>query len=120
MLADGPIEQTNAQYLCEEKGRILVDFVGRYERLGEDMADVAEILGFPDFRLPHLNVSRRSRYSDYYDDALVAKLRPSFRQDCELFGYDIAGPAPLGIYDRLKRTRLARISSRLVARVFFD
>jgi hypothetical protein len=52
-------------FICDADGKILMDFVGRYERLDEDFAVVAKTL-HRNVALPVTNVSRRSGYVDYY------------------------------------------------------
>jgi hypothetical protein len=73
-------------FICDADGRMLMDFLGRYERLNEDFAAVAKKL-HRDVALPMTNVSRRSRYADYYTPEtrdLVAQL---YSRDIERLGY---------------------------------
>lgn len=44
-----------SQFLCDESGRLLVDFVGRVENLAEDWRTVCQALGIPPLDLPHKN-----------------------------------------------------------------
>jgi hypothetical protein len=65
-------EQINEQrgnlhdWICDDDGHILVDVVGRFERLEEDWTAIAVRLGI-DARLPHRNRSNRGEYRAYYD-----------------------------------------------------
>ena len=65
-------EQINEQrgnlsdWICEDDGRILVDVVGRFERLEEDWTYIAHRLGI-DAQLPHRNRGNRGEYRAYYD-----------------------------------------------------
>lgn len=52
-------------FICDGEGKLLMDFVGRYERLDQDFAVVAKRLHRP-VALPVINASRRSAYADYY------------------------------------------------------
>lgn len=80
--------------LTDEEGRLLVDFVGRYEHLAEDFAGVCRRLGL-DAALPQLNQSRQTRdYQAYYTPRTRRLVEEHFREDVELFGYDFAGSAP--------------------------
>ena len=42
-------------YLADDSGRIIVDFVGRFEQLSNDMAKIVDRLGLAKAELPHLN-----------------------------------------------------------------
>ena len=68
------------------KKRVLADFVGRYERLDEDFAHVAEQVGL-DVRLPHLLPSDRGSYRDFYDRRLATMVGERYGLDAALFGY---------------------------------
>ncbi len=71
-------------------GRLLPDFVGRFESLREDFAHVARKIGAPGLALPHLTPSlgRGGRHHrDFYDEALAQRVGERFRRDIELFGY---------------------------------
>lgn len=64
-----------------------LDFVGRMERMGEDWARVAGVIGVPP-ELPHSNRSAdRLGYRSYYDGAHARKVAERFRHDLEAFGY---------------------------------
>ncbi len=103
-----------SEYLYDESGRLLVDFVGRFENLQADFNKVCERIGIAVTELPYANKSETKpvkststlatvkkllspfdsavtekprRYQDYYDDEsrdLVAEL---YKKDIELFGY---------------------------------
>jgi hypothetical protein len=67
-------EQINEQlgnlhdWICDDDGHILVDVVGRFERLEEDWTAIAGRLGI-DAWLPHRNRGDRGEYRAYYDGA---------------------------------------------------
>ncbi len=78
--------QTQASRLSV-RGAIAVDFVGRYERLAQDFAEVCARVGHPRVELPHVFATQRTRYPDYYDGGrrdLVARL---YAADIAAFGY---------------------------------
>jgi hypothetical protein len=77
-----------SEMLVDEDGRLLVDFVGRYERLDEDFVLVCRRLGL-DATLPRLNRSRPDgEYRAYYTPCARRLVEEHFRKDIELFGYD--------------------------------
>lgn len=94
--------------LHDANGRLLVDFVGRFENLQADFDRVCEQLGIADSRLPHRNPSdkksrnlkrrirnwlyfngenRKVDYTEFYDAGTIALVGNLYRQDIEAFGY---------------------------------
>ncbi|GHE80262.1 sulfotransferase family protein [Thalassotalea profundi] len=102
-----------ADYLYDEYGQQLVDFIGRFENLHNDFSYVCKQLNIADTSLPHKNSSygfRRlitrkfrhlfrtdkrvnSHYSEYYDDELQEIVAEIYAKDIELFGYEFDKPA---------------------------
>ena len=71
-------------------GEDLVDFVGRYEELADDIAAIFDRLGIERARrpeLPRLNGSRRRPYRDYYTGETRALVANRFRYEIDRFGY---------------------------------
>lgn len=105
-------------FLHDGDGRLLVDFVGRYENLQADFEEVCRRLDLPQASLPRDNVSKsilgrrrdqgwidvvqalRSQlslkrmrntfphYRDYYDEETKAFVADLHRKDIAAFGYD--------------------------------
>ena len=96
------------EMLYDENGLLLVDFVGKYERLQQDFRTVCENLGFSDCALPHINSSdKRSRelrrktrnflyqnkesdlirYDEFYDDETRDFVANLYRADIQNFDY---------------------------------
>lgn len=99
------------RYLYDEEGNLLVDFIGRFERLNEDFAKVAARLGIEGaVTLPHMNgaddnfrrrllqkglarpdqritPAKRPDYRSFYDEETHAFVAEYYAQDIELFGY---------------------------------
>lgn len=94
--------------LHDTEGRLLVDFVGRFENLQADFDRVCAHLDLEDSSLPHVNpsnkASRRARrrlrnllwmngenrmqhWTDYYDASTRFVVSELYRQDIEAFGY---------------------------------
>ncbi len=95
--------------LHDGQGRLLVDFVGRFENLQQDFSLVCEQLGIADSQLPHRNRSdKKSRdlkrkirnflfmngendchsMADFYDAETRAVVGEYYRKDIETFGYE--------------------------------
>lgn len=83
-LARGKLMQT--RMLTSSHGRLLVDYVGRFESLEADFATVAGHLGLA-MRLPHVNVGTRDDYRAHYSPRLAARVADGFGEDIERFGY---------------------------------
>ena len=73
-------------YVTDEAGAQIVDFVGRYESLREDFAHVRDRLALP-FDLPHVNRSDHRHYRDYYSPATRDIVAQRFARDIAYFGY---------------------------------
>ena len=87
-------------------GRLLVDFVGKFESLQNDFDQVCARLGIAETTLPHVNATKRTEmlrenpdhsqsenprqkrpYVDYYDAALADYVGELYANDIETFGY---------------------------------
>jgi hypothetical protein len=75
--------------VTDRRGRLLVDFLGRYESLATDFAHICRRIGI-DRPLGRVNASARGDYRDYYTARLAALVRDHFAADIERFGYDFA------------------------------
>lgn len=76
-------------YLIDLRGKLLPDFIGRYERLADDWDRVCKRIGVATPALPHKRqaIDRRADYRSYYSDDLAALVGEFFRRDIELLGY---------------------------------
>lgn len=75
-------------YMLERRdGTLGVDFIGRFERLEEDMATICARIGIPYEPLPRANVSEREPYQSYYTPELAELVRQTWEHEIEVFGY---------------------------------
>jgi chondroitin 4-sulfotransferase 11 len=74
-------------YVTDDDGNAIVDFIGRYERLHEDSRHVGERLGLA-ADLPHANRSAHAHYRDYYTDETRDIVARRFARDIRHFGYE--------------------------------
>jgi hypothetical protein len=83
------LSQCNPQvhWLCDESGRLVVDFVGKYETLDQDFAEVCRRIGIPAPDMPHENKSQHAPYQDYYNERTRSAVAKFYRRDLETFGY---------------------------------
>ena len=84
------IFRNQIEYLTDSSGRILVDFIGRFERLQSDFDMVGKrIFGAP-VALRKLNASKHRHYSQYFTPRLVEKVARRYERDIAAFGYEFA------------------------------
>jgi len=100
-------------FLHADDGRLLVDFVGRFESLQDDFNKVCAHLGLKDAELPHRNPSRKASrnrkrrirnalyrngenhkraYVDFYDGQTHEYVAEMYRRDLDAFGYRFGDP----------------------------
>lgn len=65
---------------------MLVDYVGRFESLGDHFNAICRELNF-DVELEHRNSSSHGDYQSYYDETTKQMVAEHWRQDIEQFGY---------------------------------
>ncbi len=81
--------QLQSHYILDFNGRVIVDFVGRYERLHDDFREACRLGGIPQITLPHKRHSRERKrdYRDYYDDVTAELIATHYAEDIQRFGY---------------------------------
>ena len=80
---------------CDGQGNILVNSVGRFERLQDDFDQVCRAIGVPPASLGREAVTRHRPWREYYDEIRFQSVYRLCAGDCERFGY--AGPGLAGI-----------------------
>ena len=89
-------------YLVDRDGRLLVDLIGRFERLTDDAARIFGSIGVKLGALPHEGRFTRRDYREFYDAATRDKVTAHWARDLDLLGYDFDGlvedrfPLPAG------------------------
>jgi hypothetical protein len=78
-----------SDYLIDLHGQIIVDFIGRYERLHDDFATACARIGIQSPVLPHARKARdrRQDYRSYYSDETVKLVATHFARDIQLLNY---------------------------------
>jgi hypothetical protein len=81
--------ELQSDYLIDLHGRLIVDFIGRYERLEADFNEACARIGIAPPRLPHRRQAndRSSDYRRYYDAASAELVAQQFAPDIERLGY---------------------------------
>jgi hypothetical protein len=81
------IFRNQIDYLVDESGTMIVDFVGRFERLQDCFNEVSCRLGRAPIELPRVNVSHHAAYTEYYTPAMAEEVGRLYARDIETFGY---------------------------------
>lgn len=77
-------------YVADRDSRLMVDFVGRYERLNEDFAHVASRLR-SEAVLSISNKGEHEHYTAYYDNETREIVGNVYERDIDTFGYVFGG-----------------------------
>jgi len=80
---------TMYDFITDKDGKLLVDFVGKFENVNKDMEYVLGQVGIPYVELPFVNVNP-SRVSDYrvcYNEEAKDLVEKYFEKDLDYFNY---------------------------------
>lgn len=80
-------------WVCDEKGNLAVDFIGKFENMQEDFNKVCNRTGIRKRKLPYSNRTRHKHYSKYYDEETKQIVAETFKKDIEYFGYKFESPS---------------------------
>ncbi len=78
---------TQSDWVTDEEGRIMVDYIGRFEQLDETWSEICRRLNREHTALPHVKKSSRQNYRDYYDQESRDIVENFFKKDVVNFGY---------------------------------
>jgi hypothetical protein len=76
-------------WLCDEAGRIVIDYLGRFESMESAYGELGCRLGIALPPPSHENKSEHLHYENYYDESLRALVARAYRADFERLGYPI-------------------------------
>ncbi len=74
-------------YISDEQGKIIVNFVGRFEYLQRDAENLFKNIGLATPKIPHLNSEKHRHYSYYYRPYTRDLVAERYQRDIEYFGY---------------------------------
>jgi hypothetical protein len=72
--------------VTDARGNIIIDFIGRCERIADDFPEVCRTLQL-DVKLPHINSSGQKDYRRYYNDDTAALVAQRLAADIKFFNY---------------------------------
>lgn len=80
--------ESQTAYLVDLQGRLLVDYVGRYENLAADFHHICRHIGISPPPLAHKRqAAHRQDYRSYYDDATAELVAQHYAPDIQRFDY---------------------------------
>ncbi|MBK7362940.1 MAG: sulfotransferase family 2 domain-containing protein [Micavibrio sp.] len=80
---------TPMEYITDNGGNLIVDFVGRFENLNEDYKEICDKIGI-EYKEPpiyNVNMSKEKDYRKYYDNNSRKLVEKLFAKDLEYFKY---------------------------------
>ena len=80
------VNASQLKWISDEKGKILVDFIGKFENLETDFNLICEKLNLT-AKLPHLNSTTHDHYSKYYTSKSRNIIEDWFKDDIIMFDY---------------------------------
>ena len=86
-------------HLTDDKGKIIVDFIGKFENLEEDYFKICKKIRLPKTKLPHKRKTYHKHYSKYYDNETKTMVTEIYKKDLEILGYDFER---LNLIDNIK------------------
>lgn len=74
--------------LVDSRGRLLLDHVGRLEKVQSTLDWVTDQIGVDQIEMPHVNGARPGHYAKYYNKDTQQMVRDICQEDIDYFGYD--------------------------------
>lgn len=81
------IFRNQIDYLVDDTGAIVVDFVGRFELLQEGFDEISRRLDRAPLALSRTNSSEHAAYTEYYTPAMADLVARRYARDIAQFGY---------------------------------
>ncbi len=83
----GTVKKSMVEFISDNQGRIIMDYVGRYENLEENFSYICQKVNLPNLSLAHLNQSSFRGYRDYYTQTSKRIVEEWAAKDIAAFGY---------------------------------
>ena len=76
-----------SSWVTDDEGKVIVDYIGKFENLQNDFDEVCSRIGIPRIKLPSVNISRNSKADQSYTDELRGIVKTRLSKDFRLFEY---------------------------------
>ena len=80
-------KRSQSEFIIDENGKILVDYIGRFENLSRDFASVCDKLNVS-AELPRINTTVHEDYRTYYSDSSRERVAEHWGEDIARFFYN--------------------------------
>jgi len=87
-VTDDKSRRLQKDFFSDADGKIIVNFIGRFENLDEDFNYIQSKIGLPIVLLPRINTTQHRDYRTYYSDISAAHIADFYKQDIEFFNYN--------------------------------
>lgn len=81
--------------ILDDEGNLLVNYIGKFESLAEDLMEINRISGFPNNKFPHFRKTKAKDYQEYYTPELIELVGQRFQEDIDFFKYEFAKSSPI-------------------------
>ncbi|NBG66139.1 sulfotransferase family 2 domain-containing protein [Acidiluteibacter ferrifornacis] len=88
-LGDDILFKPQWNFVTNEFGENIVDFIGRFESLQSDFDAVCQKVGLPQIKLELHNSSEHNNYEHYLDEELIGLISSYYKEDLECFDYHL-------------------------------
>ena len=85
---EGRTPTQQSEFLCNESGEIIVDFVGKLESVNRDFRFVTKKINLRNRIVDVYNKGRHKHYTKCYNDELITLVGEIYEQDIKLFNYN--------------------------------
>lgn len=77
-------------YLCDECGRLIIDFLGRYETLHDDYLIVSNMLNSNEILGQSNSSGEKLNYRKFYDKKMIDIVKNAYFDDFKMFNYEFS------------------------------
>lgn len=74
-------------WIKDFRGRIALDYIGRFESLADDFRAICEAIRRPDITLPHELKTHNQGYHEHYNPRSIDLISKVYAEEIEMFGY---------------------------------
>lgn len=77
-----------SEFICDQKGKLMVDEVGKYEHLQSFANRILDYFGFEEKELEIINTSVHKPFAEYYNEELKQMVYEFYKNDFNNYGYN--------------------------------